>query len=181
MAVHIRRVAQPCAGGDGMGVLAGRALRPARSFRNAAHNDCMQSHVKSGLGSSMVKLAGSVTDNEDTLEPREYRPMPNDEVPLISDLAADPIFEEIVAEFVGNLPDRVRGLLDALTEGEVDLLRQLCHQMKGAGGGHGFPSITQQAARAERAVKSGASTSTITEEVEALVALLRRAHASVRA
>ena len=116
-----------------------------------------------------------------TLEPRKYRPMPDDEKPLISDLADDPIFEEIVAEFVGELPDRVEGLQEALTEGEGDLLRRLCHQLKGAGGGYGFPSITQQAARAERAVKAGKNTAKITEEVESLMALLRRAHASVQA
>ena len=56
-----------------------------------------------------------------------------------SSFAADLDMKEILGEFVAKLPERVDELGRLLSGGNLDELRRAVHQLKGAGGGYGFP------------------------------------------
>ncbi|MEN0109565.1 MAG: Hpt domain-containing protein [Planctomycetota bacterium] len=64
-------------------------------------------------------------------------------------IAADPKFRELAAGFVRELPartGRLRGAANAWNRGDA---RDLAHQLKGAGGGYGFDSVSELAAAVE--------------------------------
>jgi CheY-like chemotaxis protein/HPt (histidine-containing phosphotransfer) domain-containing protein len=92
---------------------------------------------------------------------------------LRSSLASDPDMKEVLRGFVENLPKRVERLVDLVQKQDLEQLRQLVHQLKGAGGGYGFAEITRRAASAEKAIKVQATISAITAEVQLLVEALR--------
>ena len=67
-------------------------------------------------------------------------------------------------------------LTRAWQEGNSAQLRKLAHQLKGAAGGYGFPTITASAAELETLLDAGmAQTSAFAEQFEALIALCKRA------
>jgi len=80
---------------------------------------------------------------------------------------------EIVREFAAELPARVAKLEAHLSLGELRELQTLAHQLKGAGGGYGFPQITELAASLESALKQGADEAVVKDRAAALCALLR--------
>ncbi len=75
--------------------------------------------------------------------------------PLVSELANDEDVGDAVAQFAAALPDRAGQVTDAKRREEWTELRKLAHQLKGAGGSFGFPSITSAAAELEAVVSSG--------------------------
>jgi HPt (histidine-containing phosphotransfer) domain-containing protein len=79
-----------------------------------------------------------------------------------------------VGEFVSRLPLRVNTLGALLAEHNLEELRRVLHQIKGAGSGFGFPDVTSLAARAEGAVKAGEALNEIVAKVQDLVQLMRR-------
>jgi len=92
---------------------------------------------------------------------------------LRSKYADDEQMRDLLAKFVGGLPDRVSRIMDSLHRGELEDLRRLLHQLKGAGGGYGFAPITAAAAQAESAIKTGQAIDAITAQVNELVELIR--------
>ncbi|MEE9294110.1 MAG: Hpt domain-containing protein [Phycisphaerae bacterium] len=62
----------------------------------------------------------------------------------------DPTFADLVEEFVDSLAHRIRNMKDAVQKGDFATLRTLAHQLKGSGGGHGYPIITETAAAIEQ-------------------------------
>jgi two-component system, sensor histidine kinase len=91
-----------------------------------------------------------------------------------SELAGDPEMQDVIAEYIGRLPECVANLRRQLDRQNLEELRRLTHQMKGAGGGYGFRQITELAARAEKAIKDAGPTNSIVEQVNELIALIRR-------
>jgi HPt (histidine-containing phosphotransfer) domain-containing protein len=85
----------------------------------------------------------------------------------------DPDMREILGEFVKSLPEQVERMLSLLREQNLEELRRVVHQLKGAGGGYGFDRITTLAAAAEARLKAGESLDTVTRSVEELIALTR--------
>ncbi|MCG3137875.1 MAG: hypothetical protein HJJLKODD_01730 [Phycisphaerae bacterium] len=76
---------------------------------------------------------------------------------IYSELAqADSEFKAIVEIFVNGLPDRLAAIEQALSRCDLQTLRYYAHQLKGSGGGHGYPDITRVAAELESQVVSGA-------------------------
>ena len=71
---------------------------------------------------------------------------------LVSTYSNDPEIRDLVLEFVGEMPHRVRLANEAFMRG--DLLRLLfwAHQMKGGAGGYGFLEISDRAADLETAI-----------------------------
>lgn len=82
---------------------------------------------------------------------------------------------ELVQEFVGALPDRATAIEQATAAADLETLRRLAHQLKGASGGYGFEMIGQAAASLEASVKASAAMTEITRQVQGLVSLCRRA------
>lgn len=101
---------------------------------------------------------------------------------LRSNLESDPEIAEIVDRFVAELPDRVALLLGAHREGDVVRVRTLAHQLKGAAGGYGFPTIGAAAKQLEECLRQGATgpghVEQIRSGVEELVELCRQASRS---
>ena len=91
-----------------------------------------------------------------------------------SDYARDDDMREVLAEFVAGLPQQVARINDLWRRAAVDDLRRAVHQIKGAGGGYGFPGMTRVAAQAEAALKADGFADEAVRQVEELVALVRR-------
>jgi HPt (histidine-containing phosphotransfer) domain-containing protein len=81
----------------------------------------------------------------------------------------DPDMLEIVPE----LPARIAKLESHLAAHELRELQTLAHQLKGAGGGYGFPQITELAASLEAALKQGLDAPVVKDRANALCATLR--------
>ena len=85
----------------------------------------------------------------------------------------DPDMLEIVREFASELPARIAKLEAHLAANDMRALQTLAHQLKGAGGGYGFPQITELAASLESALKQGLESPVIKDRTAALCAMLR--------
>jgi HPt (histidine-containing phosphotransfer) domain-containing protein len=81
--------------------------------------------------------------------------------------------KEILLDFISGLPDRVDQLNRLLEQGQLEELRRVVHQLKGAGGGYGFPQITEAASSAENRVKVREPVESIAQGVKMLVDLIR--------
>ena len=95
---------------------------------------------------------------------------------IVSELADDMEMTELVERFVGTLPGHAARLEDALAANDRETIRRLAHQLKGAGGGYGFPCITTAASRLEQEAREGA---TMAQALADVCDLLRRARAGV--
>jgi signal transduction histidine kinase/CheY-like chemotaxis protein/HPt (histidine-containing phosphotransfer) domain-containing protein len=95
--------------------------------------------------------------------------------PVVSTFAADEGMRELVQGFVRNLPERAKAVEAALTAGDDDGLRRAVHQLRGAGGGYGFPTLTDAAARVESALADGVHGAALEPLVRALAVICRGA------
>jgi histidine phosphotransfer protein HptB len=95
--------------------------------------------------------------------------------PLRSEFADDPEMAELVRFFVDRLPERVVALEQAAAAADWQTLATLAHQLKGSGGGYGYPGITASAAQVERLAKAQDQTQLLTQSLQELVRLCQRA------
>jgi len=96
--------------------------------------------------------------------------------PIASEFADDADMMELVGFFLAELADRIGQIDDAWQTDNRTELRQLAHQLKGAGGGYGYPVITESAAKLEKELlNEEADITALTEKVEDLLSLCRRA------
>jgi HPt (histidine-containing phosphotransfer) domain-containing protein len=96
-----------------------------------------------------------------------------DDGPITSDFADDPDMAILIAEFVASLPTRAHAILERIDGGLIDQARALAHQLKGAGGGYGFPQVTTAARAVELAIREKRLDDAHTA-AQALVALCTR-------
>jgi signal transduction histidine kinase/CheY-like chemotaxis protein len=97
---------------------------------------------------------------------------------VVSTLENDEDMKEILHQFVRDLPDRSSAILRASQASDVETLKRLAHQLKGAAGGYGFPGITEAASAVEQAIVEGAEPPSLQRHVEELASLCRRARAA---
>ncbi|MFN7840463.1 MAG: Hpt domain-containing protein [Pirellula sp.] len=86
-----------------------------------------------------------------------------------SSLAGDEDFSDLVSEFVKGLPSRQQSLRDHLQNQDVQRLTRLIHQLKGACGGYGFPSLTDAARDLENQFRQGRSLEELTTQIESFI------------
>lgn len=101
--------------------------------------------------------------------------------PLRSRFAGDAEMVELVAEFVQELPRRAETFQGLLRASQFDELRRAAHQLKGAAGGYGFPTISESAATVERTLHQGidpAHFATLQRQIDELIELCGRAVAA---
>jgi HPt (histidine-containing phosphotransfer) domain-containing protein len=96
-----------------------------------------------------------------------------------SDLAQDPGLAEIVELFVAELPFRVEAMRQASSAGDLPTVGRLAHQLKGAGGSHGFPHLSTIAREVEHAARGLQSPSETTAAIERLSAACTQTHAGI--
>lgn len=94
-------------------------------------------------------------------------------LPIRSEFADDPDFRELLEEFGAAIPERREGLVAAHRGAKYDDLRTRAHQLKGAGGGFGFPQLSELAAELERACISR-DPAQIAERLEQIVGYMNR-------
>lgn len=100
---------------------------------------------------------------------------------LRSEFAEDPDMKDILEMFVQELPSRAEDLRRCLRENETAKLARVAHQLKGAGGGYGFPLISEVAGRLEATIASlngspaAATLEEVRRQVDALIDLCHRA------
>jgi HPt (histidine-containing phosphotransfer) domain-containing protein len=102
----------------------------------------------------------------------------NDHTPLVSELSDSPDLADLVEMFVSELPKRVGAMQDSLSRSDLATLASLAHQLKGAAGGYGFPTITDAAGSLERSAKLNEDIQRLTTEVRELADLCARARAT---
>jgi HPt (histidine-containing phosphotransfer) domain-containing protein len=96
--------------------------------------------------------------------------------PLLSEFSGDQDMAELVELFVEEMGERIASLERLWNENEIDDLCVIAHQLKGASGGYGFPSITQAAAELEGQIKQGCEAKDeLRESFEQLLRLCKRA------
>ena len=66
----------------------------------------------------------------------------------------DPDLEDLIPGFIENRRKDIAMILEALDNGDFELVRSLGHSMKGAGGGYGFDAISDMGAALETAAGS---------------------------
>lgn len=85
-----------------------------------------------------------------------------------SQFAGDPEFRLLLDMFVDELGGRVLSIESAWRARQIEQLTTLVHQLKGAGGGYGFPQMTESAQALEQAVADRQGD----EEIEQLLTAL---------
>lgn len=79
---------------------------------------------------------------------------PRPSKPIVSEFAKDPEMVELVQLFVSELPQRVKALESAWSAGQLEALRRMAHQLRGASAGYGFPTLGESAGRLETDLKN---------------------------
>ncbi|GIW77681.1 MAG: hypothetical protein KatS3mg104_2744 [Phycisphaerae bacterium] len=85
----------------------------------------------------------------------------------------DPVMRELVEAYISELPQQVSTLVSLVNQQDLSELRRLLHQIKGAGGGYGFPQVSELAAVAEQSIKLNADLQTIRSQVDELISFFR--------
>lgn len=77
-------------------------------------------------------------------------PSPNAlHTPVRSQFADDPDFHELLHLFIESLNEQRADIRSVFENRQWDDLARIAHQLKGAGGGYGFPGLTEKAASLE--------------------------------
>lgn len=72
--------------------------------------------------------------------------------PLISDFSGNAEMAPLIEEFALEMPENIDRMLTHWHKQEITALRRAVHQLRGAGGGYGFPSITKTAESVEQQI-----------------------------
>jgi HPt (histidine-containing phosphotransfer) domain-containing protein len=107
------------------------------------------------------------------MSPEDMR-LSSDQTTLRSEYADDPDMLAIVALFINELPQRLALMHAALAAANMEQLRILAHQLKGAAGGYGFPKLGEAAALVDQAIKDGCDDNVIRSRVGMLAAVAAR-------
>jgi PAS domain S-box-containing protein len=93
--------------------------------------------------------------------------------PIRSTMQHDPSVQKLLTKFISRLPERVSTMQTQLHRQEMEALRQTVHQLRGAAGGYGFQTITDQATRAEQKIKDIVPMDQVRPEIETLIEMVR--------
>lgn len=77
----------------------------------------------------------------------------NSGAPIHSEFADDEDFAELLQIFGDAIPEKRTLLEQSYQSQNWEQLQSTSHQLKGAGGGYGFPGLSEVAARLEQACK----------------------------
>ena len=152
---------------------------------NAGCHDCLTKPIaKNTLISTCWKWMEIAKDpsiplHSTTVLPEITVTMKSDVVRVLrSELADDQEFAPLINKFLQNLKTKVKQMSECLITKRLDDLASLAHQLKGAGGGYGFPTITDAAKLVEQRAKTEVDIEQIATAVSELTSLCQRAIAS---
>lgn len=90
-----------------------------------------------------------------------------------STFAGEDDFAELLRGFAELIPQKRQSLLAMKEAGEFEPLQAFAHQLKGAGGGYGFPGLSEAAAELEQICKNR-NADDLSQAVDRLVDYLDR-------
>lgn len=93
--------------------------------------------------------------------------------PIFSTFADDEDFGELLQIFSDSVEERKISLIEANKNKDFEQIKSLAHQLKGAGGGYGFPGLTTVAKDLEEACLDENENSII-ENLDRLIAYIDR-------
>jgi len=102
-------------------------------------------------------------------------PAIDDDAVLISELLEDPDMLPLVDGFLVLLAERMTQIEQHRTPLQRPELTSLAHQLKGAAGGYGFPTITEAARTVERFAGAGGTQREVDDAIASLGAMCRAA------
>lgn len=102
--------------------------------------------------------------------------LPNDHTPVFSEFADDPEYQDLLEMFLESLEEQRQELMAARNQGQWEELGRKAHQLKGAGGGYGFPGLTEKALALETCCKAR-DEDAILPRLDELFAYIDRLHA----
>lgn len=94
--------------------------------------------------------------------------------PIYSRLGGDPDLAGILDMFVEEMPKRAVAMIEHLGKGNLEGVRQIAHQIKGAAGSYGFETVSPAAGKVESAVSEGEPEEDIRKAVAELADLCNR-------
>ncbi len=97
-----------------------------------------------------------------------------DQQPLVSPLAADPDFAELIVLFVEELQEQMCELGSAVESLDHQAIHGLAHAIKGSAGGYGFDSVTDAARDLDELAKVNAEANQVNAAFEQLRGLCNR-------
>lgn len=97
--------------------------------------------------------------------------------PCYSALSGDPEMTELLALFVSELPLRLAEIRQVAQGHNLQEVRRLAHQLRGAGGSYGFPLLTTAAARVEEIAREQTSIKDLRAALDQLTAVSERLRA----
>lgn len=102
---------------------------------------------------------------------------PQPTAPIRSEFADDPDMAELVELFVSELEERTETIASAMDGSDWETLTRMAHQLKGASGGYGFPSIGAKAAEVEHRLRAGETDDldSLKNQVDELIQMCNRA------
>lgn len=92
---------------------------------------------------------------------------------VYSEFTNDEEFRELIEMFVNSIPRKREQLSTFHQSQDIEHLQRIAHQLKGAGGGYGFPGLTEVAASLENCCKCN-SVENLDEKVDELLEYLYR-------
>jgi HPt (histidine-containing phosphotransfer) domain-containing protein len=100
--------------------------------------------------------------------------------PIISEYHDDPDMAELLVEFAESLRESCERLRTCLESGDLESMRRLGHQLKGSGGGYGYPQITEAGGALENEIRSTQGlTDVVRSKANHLIELCERARAGL--
>lgn len=70
-------------------------------------------------------------------------------------LSESPFLKPAVGRFIERLRNSLEEMAEALRKGRLEEVGTIAHRIKGAGGTHGFPVVSETALRLERSAREG--------------------------
>ncbi len=95
--------------------------------------------------------------------------------PIYSSLSSDLDYQDLVRDFVNEIPLKRKMLDGFVAKGDLPQLHRMIHQLRGSCGGYGFPSLTEAASEIDEALKKGATMEEIMPRLGNFLTLLTRA------
>lgn len=100
--------------------------------------------------------------------------------PIVSEFAGEADMIELIEMFVDGLPAQVQAMLDAVRKNDIAAIAVVAHQLKGAGGGYGYPALTDVAKSLEFSAKAASDVAAIKSNLDAVVAMCDRVKAGLK-
>ena len=95
--------------------------------------------------------------------------------PLFSSLAGEPGMDQLITQFLDELPGRCRSIEEATVAKDMEVLQRLARVLKGEAGSYGFEPITDAAIKVEESVEANTDPSDVDKQVKDLIQLCNSA------